>query len=321
MISGIGFSLLTTPCTTLLAQSFDAYYPVASSIYYCIGSVGLIVFAPLTQFLLTTYGWRNTILLLGAIYFHIVVCAALFRSPIEVTNNIMEQSSLLASSELHHAYNLTGKESCNNYESFGWMSETGHDKRSFDKLLEFLGLSLFKDWSFITITLAMSCFDATFSGWIIYFIPHCLAKGLSPHDASLIATGTGFAHLLGQIINIPFILKDAHVNLYTAKVIIYISGTVAALGLIMDRFTKTIATVFISNALFACGIGSAFPMCAVLFKSIVGPHMFAKAFGWRLGINGVLRYLPGFLVGNHRKIQGKISLGLSDLAVSMKIEC
>ena len=293
LISGIGFSLVLSPSYSLLAQWFDAYYPLVSSVFYSCGSVGLMVFAPLTQFLLTTYGWRNTFLLLGAIYFHIVVCAAFFRSP----RLISDKKSSLPSNDPHLACNSSFvKESCNNNRL---INETGQDKHRLTKLLERSGLSLLKNWTFIAISILMGSIAATFSAWVVYFIPHCLAKGLSLYEASLIATGSGFAHFIGHLIYLPFMSKN--VNVGTVKVVIYISGTVAALALFLDRFTKTIATIFLSNVIYACGIGAAWPLCDVLLKFYVEPDMFAKAFGWRLGISGVLRYLPGFLVGKHRQ--------------------
>ena len=297
-ISGIGFSLVLSPSYSLLAQWFDAYYPLASSVFYSSGSVGLMVFAPLTQLILTTYGWRNTLLLLGAIYFHIVVCAALFRSP---RVSITETYSLLTSNDLHFAYNSSFvNESCNNDESFGWMDERAQGKQRLTKFLELSGLSLLKNWTFIAISILMGSMASTITAWVVYFIPHCLAKGLSLYEASLIATGSGFAHFIGHLIYLPFMSKN--VNVGTVKVVIYISGTVAALALFMDRFTETIATISLSNALFACGTGAAWPLCDVLLKLNVEPDMFAKAFGWRLGICGLLRYLPGFLVGKQFQI-------------------
>ncbi len=241
--------------------------------------------------LLTTYGWRNTFLLLGAIYFHIVICASLFRP----SRTIMEQNSSLASNDLHHAYDSEDTKSCNSNDSFGWMSETEHDNTKLRNLLEFSGLSLLKNRSFIAISLLMASISATYSAWVVYFIPRCLAKGISPYHASLIASGAGFAHFLGHLIYLPFLWRN--VNVYTVKVTMYISGSVAAFALFVDRFTKTIGSVFISNALYACGVGTAWPLCDVLLKSFVEPHMFAKAVGWRLGIAGLLRFLPGFLVG------------------------
>ncbi len=257
-----------------------------------------MVFAPLTQLILTTYGWRNTLLLLGGIYFHIVVSAALFRSP----RKIRERNSSLTSNDVHLAYNSSSvKESCNNDESFGWMNETGQGKHRLTKLLELSGLSLLKNWTFVAISILMGSIAATFSAWVVYFIPHCLAKGLSLYEASLIATGSGFAHFIGHLIYLPFMSKN--VNVGTVKVVIYISGTVAALALFLDRYIKTISTICLSNALYACGIGAAWPLCDVLLKLNVEPDMFAKAFGWRLGISGLLRYLPGFLVGKQGKIR------------------
>ncbi|XP_072051559.1 monocarboxylate transporter 11-like isoform X3 [Amphiura filiformis] len=81
IIYGIAMALVTVPCYSLLGQYFDRHYLLACSLFQGCGSLGMMIFAPLTQLLLDTYGWRNTLLLLGAMYFHVFVGGALLRKP------------------------------------------------------------------------------------------------------------------------------------------------------------------------------------------------------------------------------------------------
>ena len=74
-------ALLRISGQALLGQYFDKYYLLASGVSEtCIG-LGIIIFSPLTQVLLDTYGWRNTLLLLGGIYSHMIIGGILLRSP------------------------------------------------------------------------------------------------------------------------------------------------------------------------------------------------------------------------------------------------
>ena len=46
------------------------------------GAVGYIVFAPLAQLFLDTYGWRAATILLGTMFLHLFPCGALIHLPI-----------------------------------------------------------------------------------------------------------------------------------------------------------------------------------------------------------------------------------------------
>ena len=81
MLPGFGLALLMVPGFALLGQYFDKYYPLAGGVCLACGGLGIIIFPPLTQGLLDTYGWRNTLLLLGVIYLHMIIGGILLRSP------------------------------------------------------------------------------------------------------------------------------------------------------------------------------------------------------------------------------------------------
>ncbi|XP_072025102.1 monocarboxylate transporter 13-like [Amphiura filiformis] len=258
-------ALLRTPTYALLAHYFDKMYPLASGVCYACGSLGLMVFAPLTQLLLSTYGWRGTLLILAAINFHLVACAALLRSPPVESND-------------------------DTYEVFSWMSDGPSEsfKRKTHKLLELSGMSLFKNPSFLAVCIMTASIDTTFTGWVVYFVPHCLVKGLTPYAAAFLATAAGFVNLIGHVLYIPIV---------SARGAIYISGTVAAVSLLVDKFTVTIITISIANVLYMFAIGIAYPLCDVVMKSVVDPNMLATAFGWRMAIGGLVRFFPGFILG------------------------
>ncbi|XP_072051716.1 monocarboxylate transporter 13-like [Amphiura filiformis] len=284
-VNGIAFSLLMVPCFALLGQYFDKLYPLVASFVYSGGSIGLMVFAPLTQLFLDLYGWRGVLLLLGGLYLHLTISGILFRLPIKQYNQIN------TTTDLPNAF-PTLKVKDEEFEAFSWTSpsKTNSFKEKRDKYLEITGLSLFRNRSFLAISVMMAGTNATYTGWIVYFIPHCLVKGLTPYESSFVAAAAGFAHLIGHIIYLPFLSKN---NIRSA---IYIACTVAAIPLFLDMFTVTFTTILISNIFYACGMGAAFPLGEVYLKSIVDKDSLAKAFGWRMAIGGVVRTFPGFIV-------------------------
>ena len=285
-------ALLAVPANALLGQYFEKYYPLANGLAEACGALGIIVFPPLTQMLLDTYGWRNTLLLLGAIYSHTLISGILFRSP-----SYEQKFSLVATNYDPDDNDSSLGTNNSEYYAFTWMdlSSAGSGygaKREFD-ILHFTGLHLFKNFSFLancTASLSASC---AFTGWIIYFVPHCLTKGLTPQEASLLASIAGFAYLLGCLVYIPFVSKE----LISARGYIYISCAMVSLSLIADTFSTTFATILLSNTCFAFSFSAIHPLVTVCLKPVVGEDDLSKAFGWQAAITGIFRVFSGFLVG------------------------
>ena len=179
--------------------------------------------------LLDTYGWRNTLLLLGGIYLHMIICGILFQSPTRV-----QTFSLLTTNDLDDEKDSCVETNASEHETFSWMDlSSTSSERAAKRNYEFVhrtGLHLFTDFSFLANCVAAGSASCTFTGWVIYFVPHCLAKGLTPQEASLLASIAGFAYLLGPFAYIPIVLK----RLISARGYIYISCAVESISLFAD---------------------------------------------------------------------------------------
>lgn len=275
----------------LLAQYFDELYPLASAFNYAGGSVGLMVCAPFAQLLLEVYGWRGTLLLLGGMNFHIMVCCALFRP--HATNEYTQADT--ASTSLY-----SDEETCSSSESdsgedsaFGWRKNSISSKQKVaETWVHFFGLSLFENFSFVANCLATSCFVTAISGWTVYFVPHCIAKGLTPYESTFAATLVGGTYLFGFFVHVPFLKR----NLYSVKCAIYLSGVSSGIALLLEYFNSTFVGIVITNSIFICGV-AVMCMLEVHLRSIVDQEDLAKAFGWRTAVCGLFRALPGFLIG------------------------
>lgn len=263
--SGIGVGLLLIPSLTLLGRYFDKRYPLASAIAYAGISLGIVIFAPLAQFFVDTYGWRNAVLLMGAINCHGIVAGCLLRPFRHDKVNGDKRN-------LHTPLIETS-------------SKQNWEKR--------FGLSLFKNPSFVAAILMMSCDSFSNTGWIVYFVPHCIVKGLTPYEASLLATAAGLANLCGRFIYVPFVSR----NIISVRWALYLSGIPAAIALMVDPWTNTLPTVLIATSCYCLGAGVLKPLCDVHIKNIVKEHLLSQAFGFRMAVNGVFRFMAGFLIG------------------------
>ena len=279
-------TMLSIPGYSLVAQYFDKYYPLASGIIQASGALGVMVFAPLAQILLDAYGWRNTLLILGGIYSHLIVSGTLFRSPPK-TKSYMKLNDVDCSDYCLNTYD----------DEFKWTELAAKNEGKIwnkcYKVMSMSGLQLFKNCSFIAICIALGLLNGTYTGLVIYLVPHCLTKGLSPTEASLLASIVGFALLLGCFGYVPVVSKQ----ILSARGYIYVSCTVASISLVADTFSLTFTTILLSNICAAYSIGALHPLLDVCLKSAVDDDSLAKAFGWRVAVGGVFRIFSGFLIG------------------------
>ena len=183
------------------------------------------------------------------------------------------------------------------HDTFTWMdlSPTSSGRATKYKLdcLHHTGLHLFNNFSFLTNCIAAGSASCTITGWVIYFVPHCLTKGLTPQEASLLASIAGFAFLLGTIVYIPIVSN----RLISIRGYFYISCTMDSLSLFTDPLSSTFATVLLLSVSFTFSYSAVYPLLDVCLKSVVDEDDLSKAFGWRVAVGGVFRIISGFLVG------------------------
>jgi MFS family permease len=58
---------------------FEKYRSLATGIAVCGSGLGTFIFAPLTEYLITEYGWRGAMLIIAAIVLNCMILGALFR--------------------------------------------------------------------------------------------------------------------------------------------------------------------------------------------------------------------------------------------------
>ena len=237
-----------------------------------------MVLAPSTQVLLEVYGWRNALLILGGAYFHLIIAGFLFKSPSPLSRHAEKSTCTLNETSLILDTSETKGEK--------------HIGQLYD-LLQKSRITHFRNISVILAVFLMGTLSCSITGWIIYFIPSCLTKGLTPYEASFLATAAGFAYLIGHFLYIPFVAK----NIVNVRGAVFISVTAGVFSLVANRFCSTFVTILISNGLFLLFAGSAFPLSDAYLKSMVNKDDLPKVVGWRLAVAGVFRVLAGFTVG------------------------
>lgn len=81
LIVGFGFGLIYLPAIVCVTCYFEKRRAFATGIAVCGSGLGTFIFAPLTEFLVDTYGWKGAMLLIAGIVLNCAVFGALFRPP------------------------------------------------------------------------------------------------------------------------------------------------------------------------------------------------------------------------------------------------
>ena len=93
VLTGIGVGLSTTPGVILTARYFDKRRGIANAFCLSGTAAGSFILPFLIEYLLDGYGFRGTMLILGACMLHILVSSALYR-PLATHVNILRRKRL-----------------------------------------------------------------------------------------------------------------------------------------------------------------------------------------------------------------------------------
>jgi len=84
IMGGVGFGLMYLCSYVMIGHYFERYRALATGIASCGSGVGTFVFAPLSVWLIQSYGWKGAMWIISGIVVNGVVMGALFRPPPEL---------------------------------------------------------------------------------------------------------------------------------------------------------------------------------------------------------------------------------------------
>uniref|UniRef100_A0A6B2EBV1 Putative monocarboxylate transporter 12-like isoform x1 n=1 Tax=Phlebotomus kandelakii TaxID=1109342 RepID=A0A6B2EBV1_9DIPT len=77
--TGLGFGLIYLPAIVSVTMYFEKYRSLATGIAVCGSGLGTFIFAPLTEHLIKSYGWRGAMLIIAGIVLNCMIFGAMFR--------------------------------------------------------------------------------------------------------------------------------------------------------------------------------------------------------------------------------------------------
>ncbi|XP_072339603.1 monocarboxylate transporter 7-like isoform X1 [Scyliorhinus torazame] len=211
VVSGVGFCLSFLPTVTILSQYFDKYRSLVIAVASTGECFAIFVFAPAFTLLKNHLGWKNCLLVIGALQLNIVVCGALLRplvirktkkktvEPVSVpmeTKYMLENEETCISVESVDSGVESLSTSCDHLNSKKCTTNNVH-KEKFQMLLDkkpepqrqpkLLDFSILKDKSFIFYSLFGLFATLGFFAPHLYVIPLSISLGIDEWAAYMLS--------------------------------------------------------------------------------------------------------------------------------------
>ena len=247
-----------------LSDYFEEYYPMANCIAFTGSSIGITIFAPLTQLLLDSYGWEGTMMILGSISLHLMICGVVLKTKLD-------------------GKTCTGVE--NNHKPANIL------KRFLNWISEKLEFHHFQNPAFLACLTVVFATGYSWMGWVTYLVPYAKQRGLASYYATSLATAGGVGHFAGTIALTLVLLKSKLNSVYVVTAATSISGIVLVLYPISNRMLilTTISCVY--------GLSSASFIAVLSVCKDLTAGKLTQSISWLSVASAAGRGLSGFMTG------------------------
>ena len=269
---------------TKVGQYFDRYYSTANSLALMGSSTGVMICAPLAQFLILEYGWQGALFIFSGVCANIIVCGAVMIEPWRRHKKESDFRDL----NVHD-------EECEKSDSNDVTLKTAllENKNHKDKF----GFFLFRTSKFLTMLATTFATFFMWLGWLIYVVPHAEHKGLITYRATSLATAGGLGNVIGKL-TLPPLMDD---KVLSPTTVISFGLLISGISLVVDPFFTDIVTLAILSACFGFGFGVSSLALFVVVKDVAGSHNLPKALPWLTLATGFGGTVAGFVTGKYYK--------------------
>ncbi|XP_022090326.1 monocarboxylate transporter 12-like isoform X2 [Acanthaster planci] len=298
-LAGLGNGISYVSAVVIVAQYFKKYYSIAASFMTTGDSVGIMMFGPLMHLLLSTYGWRGTLVVTCAITANICVAGAVcrpnrqsslyrgrnfrdgYRSTNESGNGDEEQDLTVQANETRRDSSERRADTWNSFRFAGIMS----------RIAEMLRLNiLWQSYRFSMFCFTQCAYIISLGCYLIYLVPRATTSGVPDEKAALLLSVIGIGGLVGR----PFC---GVINRKVPSVIIYDASILTGgCAVLMAQF-GTYGHFVASAAVFGLAVGFQRTISPVLIREYVGTDNLGSAVGLYSGFGGVADLIGPILAG------------------------
>ncbi|XP_022104115.1 monocarboxylate transporter 12-like [Acanthaster planci] len=286
LFAGPGLMITNVLSRALTGRYFTTNYGTVNGIGTAGDAVGLVSFAPLTQVLLDTYGWRGALLLLGAISMHLGVCGLLLRPSPTSAEGRDDYLPIVQSEEEP----LVDESANPNAEKIPILCIL---KDAVIALGNSLGCAVCSRGAFWIAWLVSACHVFVGSLWLIYFVAYAESKGFSGYEAVTFTTCAGIGSLVFKVFN-GYVVDQGWIELrWALLILIIISGLALFLLPLLSSYWLMIVNAFIFNG---C-VGGLSSIGDIYTRELLGAEDLVSAFSWMDLITAIFQISLGFFPG------------------------
>lgn len=258
-LGGLGLAFNLQPALTIIGKYFYRKRPVANGLAMAGSPVFLSTLAPFNQYLLNTFGWKGSFLILGGILLNACVAGALMR-PIgpKPTTSKSKTKIELASDDAG--------------------VKKSHKKMTlYEKINKYLDFSLFKHRGFLIYLSGNVIMFLGFFAPVIFLAPYAKDKGIDEYSAAFLLSVMAFVDMFAR----PSVGLIANSRYIRPRIQYFFSFAVMFNGLchLLCPLAQDYTTLVLYAVFFGLGFGS---VSSVLFETLmdlVGAPRFSSAVG------------------------------------------
>ncbi|KAM9859959.1 monocarboxylate transporter 2-like [Aulostomus maculatus] len=258
IIGGCGLAFNLNASLTIISKYFLAKRPLANGLAMAGSPVFLCFLAPLNQFLLDGFGWRGSLLILGALMLNCCVAGALMRPVVP-----FGKSSCVASQK-------KVEEQTNNCNS-------KHKISCMKTAKTFLDLTFFKDRGFLIYLIGSVMFIFGAYAPIVFLSAYAISKGVDEYSAAYLLSIMGFVDMFvrpgtGLVANSKWIRPRVQ---YFFSFAMVFNGTCHLLCPLIESY----AFLVVYAVFFGVGFGMVFALIFECLMDLMGNQRFPSAVG------------------------------------------
>lgn len=220
--------------------------------------VFLSTLAPFNQFLLNTYGWKGSFLILGGIFLNACVAGSLMR-PVEP-----KQTSKSKTKVCIRADDSSVKKS--------------HVKKStWERINEYLDFSLFTHRGFLIYLSGNVIMFLGFFAPVIFLAPYAKDRGIDEYSAAFLLSVMAFVDMFAR----PSVGLIANSKLVRPRIQYFFSFAIMFNGLchLLCPLAEDYTSLVLYAVFFGLGFGSVSSILFETLMDLVGPQRFSSAVG------------------------------------------
>lgn len=257
-VGGLGLAFNLQPALTILGKYFYKKRPVANGLAMAGSPVFLSTLAPFNQFLLNTYGWKGSFLILGAIFLNACVAGALMR-PVEPKQTSKSKTK------------VSIREDDSNVKK-------SHKKKStWERINDYLDFSLFTHRGFLIYLSGNVIMFLGFFAPIIFLAPYAKDKGIDEYSAAFLLSVMAFVDMFAR----PSVGLIANSKLVRPRIQYFFSFAIMFNGLchLLCPLAEDYTSLVLYAVFFGLGFGSVSSILFETLMDLVGPQRFSSAVG------------------------------------------